>query len=124
MLQASLLGLSWEGEKPQTSSVLGGTALLCPRSGLHSEAAITVESTFSLSSGTPSFPLSLDCHHLKSWVCDTGSPGISLGTGKVSLDTLQQVTLVQKSDLQEMTPWKVAGYRDSAVVTSANDVTA
>ena len=51
--------------------------------------------SLSLSNGTPSFPLSLDCHHLKYWVFDTGPPGISSATGTVSLDIfLQQVTLV------------------------------
>lgn len=42
-LQASLLGLSQEEDQSRALSVLGGTALLCPLSGLHTGAVITEE---------------------------------------------------------------------------------
>lgn len=106
---------SWE-EQPCSGPALGST---------QGQRSLWRARSYSLSNGSPGFPLSLDYHHLKSWVLDTGPPGISSGIGKVSLDILlQQVTSVQKSDLQEMTPWEAEGHRDSAVVTSAHDATA
>ena len=106
---------SWE-EQPCSGPALGST---------QGQRSLWRARSYSLSNGSPGFPLSLDYHHLKSWVLDTGPPGISSGIGKVSLDILlQQVTSVQKSDLQEMTPWEAEGHRDSAVVRRAHDATA
>lgn len=101
--------------KNQTPSVLEEQRCLAPLLGSTRAWILWRARSYSLSNGSPGFPLSLDWHHLKSWVLDTGPPGISSGTGKVSLDIfLQQVTSVQKSGLQEMTPWEAEGHRDSA----------